>query len=256
MRLEAETIALMNAEIDGQTTDRESAALRDLLEKDPAARVCFEQLRQLCESLDQEEDSDPPARLRAEIMSRVRAARAGRSPGRPSRLWLGVRMSLKYSYAFAAGLIFGIVGYSLISNLDTVVSNGDVTGTMGLYESIPDRAAVWPLEVEAEGITGEARIKRSLQGYLVEFDIGTSGPMEVTLSFDPASLDFGGFGNERGAARTLSVSRGEISWSQEGRQRTYVHFIHASGGPSKVTVSLAVAGKEARSKVFDLPGIE
>lgn len=258
MRLDPATIELMNAEIDGENTESRSASLREILEEDPAARAHFVRLRRLCDSLDRDEETVPPPGLRAEIMNALRAGTGekDRPAGTHSGWWPQVRFALRYSYAFAAGLILGIIGYSLSSSLSPVISNGKVTGTMGVYESADGHDGTWDLVPDTAGITGQARVKQSRGEFFVEFDIGASGPLDVTLSFDPAALEFGGFGNERGAAQSLSVSPGEVNWSQEGRQRAYVHFIPRESAPAEVTARLVEPGREAYIRTFRLGGGE
>ncbi|MFH1755893.1 MAG: hypothetical protein ABIA59_09340, partial [Candidatus Latescibacterota bacterium] len=70
---------LINQEIDGTNSSARSAELGEYMKEHPEALRCFDELNELTRSFSQMGAVDPPAELRALILSRIAESAAERS---------------------------------------------------------------------------------------------------------------------------------------------------------------------------------
>jgi len=194
-------IELVNGELDGTNSPSESAALVDILDKDPAARAFFEENKSLFAILGDVPEADPPVDLKDRIMESVeREARIGRvpSPGIAASIRsffqpVLSRPAWAMSYAFVAGILIGVAALSLLN--ETNRGEGPVVqGTMGQATNrILDEASV---------MVGDIRVDLATVGLTKEQDV----VLDVTISGSGDSTVSIAATNDSVAGTTITAS--------------------------------------------------
>ena len=132
---------LVNGELDGANSSSESAELAGILEQDASAKAFFEETKALFGALGSIPDAEPPAELRQRIMESIgrETAVVPSTPGVIAAIQNFFQPVLKrpawaMSYAFAAGLIVGVVTLN-VTGTGAIPENQAVQGTMGQANS-------------------------------------------------------------------------------------------------------------------------
>ena len=179
---------LIQADLDGALSAQDRAELARLLLRDPEARRLHEEFRQVDQLLREIPAADPPAGLRADILSgQARSARPGERANR-RYAWPAYRMAA----AVFAGLMIVGLGYFL---LDADVPRTDLQGSVrarGPSQTAGFVAAQDRLSLRAEGVDVSASLRRTGEGLRLELDVTTTTPCEVIAKIDRAAQTFGG----------------------------------------------------------------
>ncbi len=168
---DAELLALIHAEIDGELDVVQRGELARRLLADPAARALRDELRDLCARLDGVGQVDPPDELSARIL---RALPSHAAPLRVSR-WPAQRW--RYA-ALAAGVVAGI---ALV--LHTVhgpnPSSTDLAGTMAPPQS---GLMLDTTTVAGAAIAGRVSLYREPAGLTLTFELQNPVPVDVVVA--------------------------------------------------------------------------
>lgn len=181
-------IELMQREIDGVNSNKQSAKLTAYLEQHEQARVFFDELAATANTLRRIERVEPPPQLRQQI---VDALPKHRYPRR-RKSWLGLLAALpipdfarKPGFAFAGGLGLGLAAMLLITLLlqpAFVVEERSAAGTL-LSQEQAAFTTLFP--IEAGDLRGELRWQRA---GVVELVLATAAPVEVVIEFEAAGI--------------------------------------------------------------------
>ncbi|MCU0643870.1 MAG: hypothetical protein MUC94_06380 [bacterium] len=134
-------IELMNKEIDGVITKSEQERLHNYLSANSEAQKLYNDLRQTSELLSKIPRVEPSPNIKKYVMNSIDLNRYSKAtkPGRLKALVsnLLIKPTPKLAYAFALGILVGILVYSAL--LENVISKrgtdvADFYGTIGIDE--------------------------------------------------------------------------------------------------------------------------
>jgi len=240
MTLQPRIVEWMQAEIDGELGERESAELERFLAGNAEARDRFAALRDLADGLDRTTEVMPPAELRARVLSAIRTP----SPGfRIPASWR------RYGYALAAGVILGVVAYHW--GVTSGVDPGDVSGSMAAPTVRP--AVLDEVAFDFVGGTGSARVERAADGLAVVVEIDSAQAVDAAIELSGEEVDFLGFRADTGEAVSLQAAGGSVSWSQSGRQRVVVLLENRARTAATIALELSASGAPLHRVSLSLP---
>ena len=247
MMTEEKFIELVNKEIDGLNSPRESEELKVYLQSNAEARELSQDLLKLSTVLSRVEEVDPPHSLTSDILRAVRTS-GKRSSSEPTFVrWIKElvesRTTFQYAYVFSAGLILGIALYSLVG---VHPSTSGVADPSSLSGSIIINSAAYPFTegpgyqftVEAESVSGSIVTKRSENLAVIELDIQSAGQVEVAIQFRPETLRFKGFSQSQPATGSRSVEESSFRLTTQGNNRYILAFERLTKDPSEVAVTV------------------
>jgi hypothetical protein len=180
-------VDLIQADLDGALSATERADLARLLLRDHEARRLHDEFRQLDQLLHDIPGADPPAALRAAILS----GSTGWQRRGAERL-----QSRRPYYRIAAAVLGGllIVGLSYVL-LDAGVPSSELQGSLGRAAdpvSTGRSARRDNLSMRVEGVEVDATLRRNGPGVRLELEVSTRIPCEVIAQVDPATMTFVG----------------------------------------------------------------
>ncbi|MDX1507421.1 MAG: hypothetical protein R3358_04010, partial [Woeseiaceae bacterium] len=223
MALDDNIIELINADIDGEITSDDKAELARVLERNAEARVMHEQLSALCESLDSEAQLDPPTHLRHVIMNQV----PEKTVEPESESWLHalfVTPAVRYAATFAAGVIMTIL--ILDSGQIEQTRFDDMTRLVGTVSDTSEYGpAVATMTVNKAQVAGQVALRRADPIMILDFNLATSGPVDIVASYTDRTVWFNGFAQLEATGTSISADDGEIRIQVNGKRR-YAVFLH------------------------------
>lgn len=171
-------LTLMHAEIDGANSPGDSRLLAAYLDANEEARRHYHEMRAAVAMLENATPYEPPSGLRRSILAATAAA--GMTGPRAAGPWLLRRPG--YAYAFAAGLVIGMV------LLGTVWPRlqGEWNPTLGdLYGSVaPDATVIRDLVIDEPGLQGRVRFGFSAERVTVRVALEAEGTVRLDLTHD------------------------------------------------------------------------
>ena len=189
-------IEWMHLAIDGKLPRKDREKLDAYLQSNTEAREFYEQLLRTVEILDHTEEIEPPDDLKQRIMSGIDFSRYAAKEKKASfaaRLteWF-YRPQAKLVYAFAAGLLFGLLALSPIWLKYAQPDVTDLSGTIGVY---PDNRfrTIEEIPVQTSALAGTIEIKKYQRFISVNIHIKTINTAQLTIEFDPVVLQWNRF---------------------------------------------------------------
>ena len=235
--MESKTSELINADIDGELEAGERAELDTLLAADPEAQKERDALAELCAGLDAMEAVEPPAGLRQSILNSIpepRATAANADDGGAFRDFVNLLFggsAIRYAMSFVAGavLTFSFINTSQIS--PNVLN--DVSGLVGTMS----RAGLEgedSINVDLNEIAGSVTLNTSDAIMILDFDLASSGPIEIVTSFDDRDIWFNGFAQLESRGTTIAAEQGSVTVRMEGQRRYAVYLNSTSQDPATI----------------------
>lgn len=188
-----ELMALMHAELDGDLTSEQRAALARLLLSDPRARALRDELRSLSSRLDVAGQVEPPPELKDSILRRLPSVPVARAYRKTSLThW---RLA-----AMVAGLLVaGAVVYETVQ--EPVPGSREIAGTI----AADSLTAVDSVAVGSGPVTGHATLYRDKSGLAVGLEVSAAQPIDVFIATPGYSTRINGLGSLRPAGNTRRV---------------------------------------------------
>ena len=221
MAIEERIIELINADIDGEITSDEKTELDGILESDADARALHQELSGLCETLDSNEQLDPPPHLRHVIMNQI----PNDQQQEPETGWLRalfVTPAVRYAATFAAGVVMAVLiidsGQIQEARLDDV---SNLVGTMG------DGPVVASVAINRSEVAGRVDLKRAEPMMILDFNLSTNGPIDIVATYSDRTVWFNGFAQLEATGTSISANDGEIRIQVDGKRR-YAVFLNNS----------------------------
>lgn len=240
MAIEQKFSDLINADIDGETSDVEKIELQAFLDENTEGRALHDELASLCTTLDRVEHEEPPPYLRHIIMNSVPPARApDESPG-----FLQILLAtpaLKYAATFAAGvfLTLSIVNSSQLSNQ----AFDDVTGLVGTVADPVHSDLASTIAVDEVDIAGTVSLRSVGSMLILDFDLVSKDHIDIEAAYTDRTIWFNGFGQLESEGTTVSAETGRVRLGMEGKRRYAVYLHNQSGRETTVSLRFIANGK-------------
>lgn len=238
-------LELIQQEIDGESSAEESARLRAGLEADPSARRLRDELASLADELDAFPSVDPPPRLSATILERIRRSGsvalhpAATAPRRPARA--GRRGPVTILYAAAAGLVIGLLISPLLvgrrpdpGSFDWIAATGSMVRRNHLLDS---------REISTAFLEGRAELRSAGDRIALELELEAREPALLELRFDPDRLAFEAIHRASGADGPLTVRSGELRIEVRGSERSTILLRPLRPGDSSLVLAARTKGE-------------
>jgi len=230
MAIDEKNIALINAAIDGELQPESQVELDAFLAASEEGRALDAELRSLCTALDDEKMLDPPQHLRHVIMNSIpEAVNKAKPQAEPPGFWqsLFVVPALRYALTFAAGVIMTVV---IVDS--SQIQHGafdEVTGLVGTMTNSGDSAPrVDSVALHKAAVAGTVTLRNADPLLIIDFDLSTSGPVDIIASYEDHTVWFNGFAQLESTGTSISTQDGEVRIQLDGKRR-YAVYLHNSG---------------------------
>ncbi|UCF79434.1 MAG: hypothetical protein JSW03_04115 [Candidatus Eiseniibacteriota bacterium] len=190
-------IELMNKEIDGLCSDRESADLKGYLKEHPEAASYYKGLCSVARMFGEVGQLEPPAGLRNRIFSRVFGEGARTVETRPEPSFFDVlrlTFNRKFAYAFAAGLVIGICLFTALFRTAPTGVQGDLDhlyGTLATKGRFGEVLRAGPIEFELDSVSGCMNLQYTSDTIVGALKLSSKSRIRVVFEY-PAELTFEG----------------------------------------------------------------
>ncbi len=240
-------IELINKEIDGVITKVEQERLHSYLSTNPEAQNFYDELRQTSELLSKIPKLEPSPNIKTYVMNSIDLNRYVKAK-KPFRFKsfvpnLLTRPIPKLAYAFALGILVGILVYSVL--LENMISKRglevtDFYGTIGVDEKSSFKT-IQTIPIALPEINGTITIKRHRNIIVIETDLSSQQEIEIRFDYDESYLRFSHFNSgskakiafESGENYVRSLSAGDIQFI------LFFNEVVADGKPVVLKISIA-----------------
>lgn len=247
-------VELMQAEIDGEASEREMAALRDYLVSNPEARSVQTELVKLADVLSQVEDIDPPGDLAKNILAALPPRRPLDDGALRNESWHARFPLLKYGYALVAGLLLGVVVAGVAFRHLSSPETSDFYGTMIARERTSHNFAVDQIKLDLPDLGGSVGLSRSASNAIIEFDLNSREPVEVEVGFDGSQVGFKGYSQQSNSVRLFQAEQGRFSFGSKGKNHSTVLLTNENNAPIILDLRFYISGKLVHHGTLRLPG--
>ncbi len=226
-----EIVELIQADIDGEISAADKEELEAILAQDPEANALHAGMSGLAASLDSLPDLDPPPHLRHTIKAAV--PKPVEQPGALQSLF--AMPAMRYAATFAAGAILSLSLVSSDRAQDSAFN--DVTGLVGtMTAEVPAGPGVQITDINRPEVAGRISLRSSGAILIVDFDLVSSGPVDVVASYGDQTIWFNGFAQLESPGANISAESGRITMQIDGKRR-YALYLR-NGGDRDVEISL------------------
>ena len=236
MAIDPKYVELINADIDGEISSAEKAELEAFLADSPEAQALHATLLALNVSLDSLPGLNSPPHLKHTIMASITQPKPSRqSENANSVRGLFAAPALKYAATFAAGAILTL---SLVSS-DRASQRAfdDVTGLVGtIADPVPGGPGVHTAQISQKEVAGTVTLRSSGPILIVDFDLVSSGPVDIVASYSDQTIWFNGFAQLESPGASISAESGRVTMHIDGKRR-YAVFLH-NAGDRDITINL------------------
>jgi len=240
--LDEHTRGLIHSELDGENTASDSESLESRLAGDDEARSYFDAMKALSVTLASLPEAEPPGELRNAITETLRATQTAASDAalpapRPRPL-------LKYSYAFAAGVLLASVAFLLTPRSEP--RDYDVTALVGTMGGAAAPGASVPANltrVDLDVIEGTVSLFREYGMLVVEFDMHSRQAVEIVAALGHPSVRLRGIATMEGDIVSVSTIGNDVTVSNDGRHRYALMLDGASDGAARINLQFRSDGR-------------
>ncbi|PYU69649.1 MAG: hypothetical protein DMG49_12770 [Acidobacteria bacterium] len=237
-------LELIHAEIDGEASDKELAALQEYLASDHEAQKLRAALAKLNNVLNQVEEVETPADLHTSILTALPPRRpALEIVAQNSSPWRLRIPFIRYGYTLAAGLLLGAVLTGVALKNLSPPEKSDIYGTLAVRENAQRYVAVEHMNLDFPVLRGSVELSRSGSNSMMVFDLYGQQAVEVEVGFDGSQAGLMSFNQQLGAIRSFQVKEGTISFQSEGKQRSTVVLASKKHAQLLLNLSFYVGGK-------------
>jgi hypothetical protein len=242
MAIEPKYVELMNADLDGEISDAERIDLAEYLEANPEAAKFRSELGELCGSLDELEQVEPPPHLKYAILDSLQKPRPAQreSAGFEWQQLLGLPV-LRHAVTFAAGafLTFALISSNQISDQ----AFDDVTGLVGtISESAQEATGQNTIRLTSNEIAGIVSVQAAGSLNVINFNLAAEGPVEIVAEFSDHDLWFKGFAQLESDNARILADEGVVKMHIQGRNRYALYLQHTNDIDAPVNFRFYAAG--------------
>jgi len=236
MAIDPKHVELINADIDGEISSADKTELAAILAGSSEVQALHAELSALSESLDKLPGLDSPPHLKHTILASMPQPQPSQgSDGGGFLQGLFTAPALKYVATFAAGAILTL---SLISS-DRASQRAfdDVTGLVGtISDPVPGGPGVQTMQISRKEVAGTVTLRSSGPILIVDFDLVSSGPVDIVASYSDQTIWFNGFAQLESSGASISAQSGRVTMQIDGKRR-YAVFLH-NAGDRDITINL------------------
>ena len=237
--LKKNIIDLLNQELDGTNTRRNSATVKRLLQKNAEARQYFSDLQSVAAMIKQVPTVEPPAHLKKKIFAALHfpELQQAASPAR-KRLLDGFfsGFSFRTAYTFAGGAVAGILLFVLFTNIPP--DSDSMVGTMAPNHT----AAVASTNVSLDQVTGSIVATETGSTLTADLNLDCRQEIDVVLNFDEHQLKVEAFHPEDNSRSTITLLEGQARLTLTGPNRCSVSFQNTTDSTPSLTAKLFSRG--------------
>jgi len=218
---------LINKEIDGLNTPKESKQLRNYMRKNPEAHDLYNDLRKLSESLEKVEKVSPPPDLRKTILNTIdmnKYAKKGRRPHKFFKFLSSYRFNFRYAYIFIAGMALGVFIYYSLLDTAQESDTSHLIGTMIINETSTSLEPISKIQINLNDISGTVSLKSEENVLFVEFEVNTKRYIETVIEFGQNGLDFLALSRLNKSSLKFEVDKQTIQIRHKG-ESNYIVFL-------------------------------
>ena len=241
MAIEPKYVELINADLDGEISDAERVDLAEYLETSQEARALREELAELCGSLDEMGQMDPPPHLKYAILDSLQKSRPTQTKSSFSWRQLFAAPALHHAVTFAGGafLTFALISSNQLSDQ----AFDDVTGLVGtISETAPAAPGQKLIRLTSSELAGVVSVHRAGSLNVVDFDLAADGTVEIIAEFSDHDLWFKGFAQLENDNTRILADEGKVKMHTQGRNRYALYLQHKSEVEAPVNLRFYAAG--------------
>jgi hypothetical protein len=241
-------LELINREIDGLNSPKESEELSEYLARDRDAAFLFEDLKRVSTIVGGAEPVEPPRNLRANILNSIDPKRyAEKRRLNPLTIlvnFLPQRASLRYALVFSFGIVLGVVIYGLLSDLGKQGSVESTTlyGTMRLDRASEAFEPADNLEISLQNVQGSVSTKHGRGLVSVELALQSQQEVETVLQFDPHSLSFVGLQQLDYTGNNINIGGNAVQVRNTGDNKYVFFFSEKAQSPKPMDFKILSSG--------------
>ena len=239
--IDGKTEDLINRDIDGVLSPKETNRLSEYLSTDPEAQNYYNELVNLSQMLEQVEEVDPGPNLKKNILNSIPVPKYQSEENRERTPFFSAwnsRPSYRLTLAFAFGLIIGFFTYSFVTDLSPNNNNSNLIGTILLNGTDAKFKPADQAEITLPEINGTVSTQYAENVVLFRVDLTTDSEIEVVVEFDGNDLRFAGFRPQKYSAGQINVSSNELRLVNKGRHDYVLIFEDKTSVDSQVTVKM------------------
>ena len=240
-------IELMNREIDAVINSDEKRDLHHYLSVNPEAAEYFDELVSATNALNQVPEPAVPENLGKRIINSIDFSRYAVRTKNSRAFGFFRGFNLRYAFTFAAGLLAGIFIYALFTITTENYSQNDVSGTIGIENTVTLRE----IPINLNDIQGNISLKEKNDLYLFEISLNSSSLVDLTISY-PDQLKLENFKPGIPGRISLVTAGNFIKASNSGSQEYLFSFTGIGTNPSPVHIELSRYGKKVFEREFAL----
>lgn len=242
--IDERTLELIHAELDDELDAEGRAELRERLQASPEATALRAELLRMSDALGRVPVIAPPPALHAQLLRPLRgdSAKVIPFPSRQARI-------IRYSLAFAAGMLLAMVGLSVLERPRSDFDPGALVGTMGRDLANPPTPVLADAQVAAPEIAGSVSLRQAGDHWLLFFDLTSAQPVQVSAAYDAAAFRLNGYAQGDAGVASFTAEPGRVGFTNAGAQRLALFLQPTAGGP--IRVRLVQSGRVLSEATLD-----
>lgn len=231
-------IELMNKEIDQVITPDERIELQNYLSKNKAAKEYYDELLLTNDFLNRLPDHNPPENLKKHIINSIDFSRYEKHPESVKKssgfLW---GLKFRYTYIFAAGLLAGIIIFSIFLLNTGGVKTNEVYGTIGAEKM----RTLQEIQLNFSDISGKIQLKQKDNTFWFDISAFTPKNTDFIVSY-PDEIQFDNI--LPGSSSNIEISRNKnyIKITNAGTQQYSLQFTQITTASSPMYIRILQSG--------------
>ena len=220
MTIEQRHLDLINAAIDGELGEQDTAELERLLADSAEAREIKADLERTDTVLRSIPELEPPHALHDTLVAGIpeHAAHKGSS----LRYWLGQLRpgaGLRYALAASAGALVAAVVFNGPDKINGAADPSALVGTMAPGSARNDGEMIADYAFRSDASASQLRLQRYEDALLLEIRIDTQSPLDVSIGLADTGLAPGAVAQHDGIDGTIVMSPDDIRLRATGEQQ-------------------------------------
>lgn len=220
MTIEQRHLDLINAAIDGELGEQDTAELERLLADSAEARELKADLESMDSVLRLMPHLEPPDTLHDKVVYAL-SQRAARKAS-PWRYWLGELRpgaGLRYALAASAGALVAAVVFNGSDKINSAADPNALVGTMVSGSTRNDGEMIADYAFRSDASASQLRLQRYEDALLLEIRIEAQSPLDLTIGLADTGLSPGAVAQHDGVVGAIAISPDDIRLRVTGEQQ-------------------------------------